>query len=524
LLYLVLLSLSSPLVITVRAMVTASPSSAQNYFIGFDLGTSGARISIIEKASSNDDTTTGGYNEVHSDATSYSEYDNPKSWTDAIHTLLTNTPQPLRSKTKSICVSGTSASCLLVNPIGGKVAANRNTKMYDYDITHSREGINPAASVEAATWIDKYAPANHATRAPTSALSKLLHYHACHPIQPSERLTHQSEYVATTIFLANPKQCGAGTTSNRRVYTSDWHNALKLGYDVRELKWPDWLVELLREVGIHSAVLPPVVEPGSVVGTLSSSVVERYGFSEDAVVVGGTTDSNAAFVAAVAAGGGGSSVPKYGVAVTSLGSTLAMKMLSRTFVEDSKRGVYSHRFPVFRQNGGGADANETTGSTEEAWLVGGASNVGCAVLRQEQFSNEELLELSQEPHMDVSTNSPYNYYPLTKPGERFPIADGTKQPLLEPKPESRAEYLKGILQGIATVERRGFEVLGELGASPSFPEDVWTAGGGSKNDAWLKMRERLLRESFGCDGIRVRRAERAEASFGAAFLAASGFG
>lgn len=299
---------------------------------------------------------------------------------------------------------------------------------------------------------------------------------------------------------------------------------MKLGYDVQELKYPNWLLELLEEVGISSNVLPQVVEPGKVIGTLSSSIVERYGFREDAVLVGGTTDSNAAFIAAVAAGGG---KPKYGVAVTSLGSTLAMKMLSRTFVEDSKRGVYSHRFPVFGQNGGGenedADSNSSSSSTEEAWLVGGASNVGCAVLRQEQFSNEELLELSQENHMDVSTNSPYEYYPLTKMGERFPIADGTKQPLLEPKPESRADYLKGILQGIANVERMGFEVLGELGASPSFPEDVWTAGGGSKNDAWLKMRERLLRESFDSDAIQVRRAENAEASFGAAFLAASGF-
>jgi len=530
-LYLHLLLSSTQLVITVTAMVTASPSSAaQNYFIGFDLGTSGARISVIEKASSSsDDTTSRGYNEVHSDATSYFEsYDNPNSWTDAIHKLLTNTPQPLRSNTKSICVSGTSASCLLVNPIGGKVDGGncRKAKMYDYDITHLREGINPAASVEAANWIDKYAPANHATRASTSALSKLLHYHACQPIQPSsEVFAHQSEYVATTIFQSNPKQCGAGNTSNRRVYTSDWHNALKLGCDVQELKYPNWLLELLEEVGISSNVLPQVVEPGKVIGTLSSSIVERYGFREDAVLVGGTTDSNAAFIAAVAAGGG---KPKYGVAVTSLGSTLAMKMLSRTFVEDSKRGVYSHRFPVFGQNGGGENedadsSSSSSSSTEEAWLVGGASNVGCAVLRQEQFSNEELLELSQENHMDVSTNSPYEYYPLTKMGERFPIADGTKQPLLEPKPESRADYLKGILQGIANVERMGFEVLGELGASPSFPEDVWTAGGGSKNDAWLKMRERLLRESFDSDAIQVRRAENAEASFGAAFLAASGF-
>ena len=57
--------------------------------------------------------------------------------------------------------------------------------------------------------------------------------------------------------------------------------------------------------------------------------------------------------------------------VTSMGSTLAVKMLSTTRVDDSDRGIYSHRLG-------------------DLWLVGGASNVGCAVLRSEGFSNDEL--------------------------------------------------------------------------------------------------------------------------------------
>jgi len=395
--------------------------------------------------------------------------------------------------------------------------------MYDYDISHSRPGLNPVAGLLATAWVDEYAPENHATRAATSALSKLLHYHACQPIKGKspEVLAHQSEYVANTIFLFNPKKCGAGSAANRREYTSDWHNALKLGYDVRQLKYPSWLLKCLDEVGIDASVLPKVVEPGQVIGEISTYAAERYGLTKGTVVVGGTTDSNAAFVAAAAAGG---SLPEYGTAVTSLGSTLAIKMLSRTFVEDSKRGVYSHRFPVLgkRDEDGDGNGDSNSSSREESWLVGGASNVGCAVLRQENFSNEELVELSKD--MDVSTDSAYDYYPLTKMGERFPIADGKKEPNLDPTPDTRAEYLKGILQGISNVERMGFQVLGELGAEPSFPDVVWTAGGGSKNDAWLQMRERLLRDSVGGNAeVRVRRADNSEASFGAAILAASSF-
>lgn len=49
----------------------------------------------------------------------------------------------------------------------------------------------------------------------------------------------------------------------------------------------------------------------------------------------GTTDSIAAFLASGAC--------QAGQAVTSLGSTLAIKMLSTVPVEDNSRGIYSHR-------------------------------------------------------------------------------------------------------------------------------------------------------------------------------------
>ena len=51
-------------------------------------------------------------------------------------------------------------------------------------------------------------------------------------------------------------------------------------------------------------------------------------------MVGGTTDSNAAFFAAAGA------KPQFGIAVTSLGSTVALKQLSSSYVEDATKGVY----------------------------------------------------------------------------------------------------------------------------------------------------------------------------------------
>ena len=109
-------------------MAIAPPSSppSMSHFVGFDLGTSGARISIIhiEPHTTNDNehtnaniksmstSTSTSYNEVHNDSIQYATYDDPNAWTDAIHSLLQKTPSHLLQSTKSICVSGTSASCL----------------------------------------------------------------------------------------------------------------------------------------------------------------------------------------------------------------------------------------------------------------------------------------------------------------------------------------------------------------------------------------------------------------------------
>ena len=64
-------------------------------------------------------------------------------------------------------------------------------------------------------------------------------------------------------------------------------------------------------------------------------------------------DSIAAFVAA--------GVQQPGEAVTSLGSTLAVKLLSNTRVDDAATGVYSHRLG-------------------DTWLVGAPTHVGSSTL------------------------------------------------------------------------------------------------------------------------------------------------
>lgn len=66
-----------------------------------------------------------------------------------------------------------------------------------------------------------------------------------------------------------------------------------------------------------------------------------------------------------------------------------------------------------------------------------------------QQKPRELETLSAE--IDHSVDSPLDFYPLPRGtrGERFPTNDPLKKSVLEPRPESRKEYLHGLLQAIA---------------------------------------------------------------------------
>eukprot|EP00667_Euglena_gracilis_P010618 EG_transcript_10820 len=427
-------------------MAEPCPTGGEALGLGFDFGTSGARIAVVAANT---------HEVVHTDAVPY-EQQTPAVWVEALHALLGRLPTALRGRINRIAVSGTSASVLLVDPTRNLVT--RGPLMYNYNA--------PSSVVDK---IREFAPPGHTTLSASSTLAKVLFWHMDQPVSAAEKICHQADFLAGQLLGPRP-QC-----------TSDWNNALKLGYDVQRLRYPDWLGAGATALGLAPDALPAVVRPGAEVGPVSPAVVERYGLAGDCRVVAGTTDSIAAFIASRAS--------KPGQAVTSLGSTLAIKVLSERPVEDAAFGVYSHRLG-------------------DAWLVGGASNVGCAVLRQQNFSVAELEALSAG--IDPAADPPTAYYPLTKPGERFPVNDPAKAPVLEPRPASRQAFLHGILHGIARVEAQGYRQLQAMGCTA--PTQVFTAGGGSANAMWMAMRQRLL-------GVPVTVAERTDAAFGVALLA-----
>ncbi len=349
----------------------------------------------------------------------------PGFWRSGLNTLLSRIPPDYRGRIARIAVDGTSGTLLLTD-----------------------EALQPLGNVLS------YA-------VPLSGAARLAQLFESDPLLRARHLLSQVDYINALLLGFVPP--------------GDIHNLMKAGFEPTQRRWQtDWLPSH------RQSLLREVVPPGTPLGGIADAWVHRYGLSPQCTLCAGTTDSIAAFLAA--------DVHTPGEAVTSLGSTLALKLISTQPIASTQHGVYSHWFGKY-------------------WLAGGASNSGGNVLRQ-FFTDTQLAQLSKQ--IDPDTDCPLALYPLLRPGERFPVADPIWQPVMSPRPANDIDWLNGLLQGIARIESTGYRLLEQLGAP--YPTRVLTAGGGANNPTWLRLRERLLQ-------VPVSRAACQHAACGAARLA-----
>ncbi|NET59912.1 MAG: FGGY-family carbohydrate kinase [Symploca sp. SIO2E6] len=411
-----------------------------NFFLGIDFGTSGARAMVIDAQRTI---------QVQSQYpwVSNSTRDLPATWQQALLSLIEQIPQKIRRDIKAIAIDGTSSTVLLCDRWGKPVA---EPLLY-----HDARGLVVREKLQA------IAPPHQVVLSATSSLAKLLWWESEQKTAQDYYFLHQADWLA---FLLHGK-----------LGISDYHNALKLGYDPQQMCYPSWMEKL-----VVKPILPQVLTPGTPVSEITGEIADRLGLQRHCLVCAGTTDSIAAFLAS------GAKLP--GEAVTSLGSTLVLKLLSRHRVDNAQYGIYSHRLG-------------------DNWLTGGASNTGGAVLRH-FFTDAELVRLSSQ--IDPHQESPLDYYPLLGVGDRFPVNDPHLQPKLEPLPPQAVAFLHGLLESMARIEARGYELLQQLGATPL--TQVYTAGGGAKNPAWTAIRERHLQ-------VPILPPISSEAAYGTAILA-----
>lgn len=452
-------------------------------FLGIDFGTSGARSVAI-------DADGAIAAEGRCDFSLAQPQEWPSLWRSALDDVIIQIPASTRRDIRAIAINGTSGTVLWCDeagtPLKPPLLYNDNRGQAVLPLVRAiapAEHVALSATSSFAKWVwwhcgeegarkgeQKLLEAADSQTARTEAL-KILE-------QSSERiapgyLLHQSDWLA---FLLHG-----------RMSVSDYHNSLKLGYDVQQLSYPQWMQGLPTRLQMPRQVLIP----GTPIACVTPAIADRLGLAQDCQICAGTTDSIAAFLAS------GASQP--GEAVTSLGSTLVLKLLSETPVNASQYGVYSHRLDAFAKG------------DRPLWLVGGASNTGGAVLRQ-FFSDADIERLSHA--IDPNEASLLDYYPLLTPGDRFPINDPNLLPRLSPYPETDEAFLHGLLESIARIEAHGYRLLQELGASPL--AQVYTAGGGAKNQIWTQIRQRHI-------GVPVGLSAQPDAAYGTARLARTHF-
>ncbi|WP_138735009.1 xylulokinase, partial [Modestobacter excelsi] len=264
---------------------------------------------------------------------------------------------------------------------------------------------------------------------------------------------------------------------------TDTSHALKTGIAPASARWP---AELLAAAGVPAGALPPLVHPGTVVGTLRADAAADLGLPPQVQVVAGMTDGCTAQVAAGAVAAGQST----GV----LGTTLVLKGVAATEVTGFDGAVYSHLGP------------------DGLWWPGGASNCGAGILdRPADLGTADLT--TADAAAAGHGPSPLTAYPLAGTGERFPFArpDATRFLLGGTGGVSPVDRHRAWLDGVAYVERLGLERLAALGVASA---DHRVVGGGTRSRVWTTIRASVL-------GRPVTRPAQPASAFGAALLAAA---
>jgi len=452
--------------------------------LGIDIGTSGVRGCIVEKTSEPHSSEPMGYDRIllsvaikspvkggHSNLkqANKASTQNPKLWIELTNTLFAKLAESFDlSKVTQLILDATSSTVLLCSPQG---EALTDALMY-----------NDQQAIKQAKDIQRIVGSNSETAAQgvSSTLAKslfLLENNLPNSFQSTPIVCHQIDYI-------NYYLCGS-------LKITDENNALKLGYDSIKQAWPDWLEEL-----IDPDFLPKVVTPGTPLGFIDSKLVQEYGFSPNLVVHAGTTDSIAGFLA--------SGASQVGDAVSSLGSTLAVKLITTKPVFNAKSGIYSHKL-------------------KHNWLVGGASNSGGAILLKE-YSVEEIEYLIHSiktsfSHADQTKLSDA-YYPLNGVGERFPIADLTLQPKMPLKPNTplvnrtpklaskeHQAYFMNLIKGLTHIEHLAYKELSQVSGTQL--QGLFSVGGGVQNTLWMQLRKTQFGQTAD-----IKRADSLEAAYG----------
>ena len=427
------------------------------YFFGIDVGTQGVRVVLTDEKG---EVVASGVRRFVLDEEFRQEQSPVLWWKDCVSILddiISGLPTDFdRSAVQAISVTSTS---------GTVIPLDANNKPLHRAIMYS-DGRSAAQGKHIRELAERYVADGYTGFNASSGISKMLWYVENYPEQRKNIAlwVHASDYIVGKL------------SGNYKV--TDYTNALKSGFDVDKLAWPAYLTEKL---GLEKGWLQEVVPSGTVIGELEGELAERWGLLRLKVVVG-LTDGCASQIA--------SGAVKLGDWNTTIGTTLVIKGVTKKKVVDSLGRVYSHRHP------------------DGYWMPGGASNTGADWISLDFPTDLAMWNAAAEQLVPTGKIA----WPLKQQGERYPIWAPRARAIV-PQHISQEELYTANLEGVAFIERLAYESLEQL--SEEILQAVYTAGGGSNSDIWLKIRAAVLR-------VPVYKCKEASGALGAAIVAASG--
>lgn len=433
-------------------------ASTVDAWLGIDLGTQSVRACAV---ADDGEILATASSPLNSRRDGNRHEQDPEQWWEAATAAIRRVLASTNAMIHGVCVDGTSGTILLADASGKPL-----TRGLMYDDGRATAVLHLVNAKGQGHW----AKLGYQRMQATWALPKLAWLQANQPEILSRlgtRLMHQTDFINSRL---------AG-----RLVASDLSSALKSGADLISETWP---TSVFENLAISPSILPPLVRSGTLLATLGADAAASTGLPYGTPIVAGATDGCAAQL------GAGAVTPGDWNSV--VGTTLVLKGVSETIIEDPLGVVYSHKGP------------------DGQWLPGGASSSGAGVISRD-FPASDLarLEHAAQPfHPGVTTT-----YPLVSNGERFPFNAPDAHGFTIGTPTTAAERYAAVLQGLAFVERLCFDYLDYLGADTS--GRLLFTGGATKSSYWSQLRADVLSRN-------IHLPDSAEPALGAAVLAAAG--
>ncbi len=430
---------------------------SKTYFLGIDIGTQGARVLLLDETGQQ----LAAKEESFPFTESLREEQSPALWWDSccriIPALISQVKNQINiNQVKAASVTSTSGTIIPVD--------------HDYNPLHPAIMYSDSRSGPEAAFCREIAKneinSGFTAFSPSCGLPKMRWFLNHFPDRASKlfKFIHASDFITGRL-------CGA-------YAITDFTNAMKSGYDLHRYEWPGYIAE---KIGIRQDWLQQVRPSGEPLGTLRPDLAAEWGLPQSLIVTTGMTDGCASQVASGAVNPGQWN--------TTIGTTLVIKGVTREEIIDPSGVIYNHRHP------------------SGLWMPGGASNTGADWVNS-FFSAEDLDKLSQLAAERLPAKSVA--WPLLQKGERFPFV--APEAFGFWPEDDKVEKFTACLEGVAFIERYAYERIASL--SDEKPERIFSAGGGSNNDTWLRIRSNVI-------GLPVCKMKNVSGAAGAAILAAS---